>query len=799
MPGGREVSGACVAFVLVAVVLPGVGLQRWLRLQVDPALVAPLGAVVAASAQALGLATGRPSLAVCLVSVAAAGVLLGRPRLAERPPLALAPAAVVLLALLAATQWRGNRPAADGGFLLDPMGDQPLHAGLAWELTLAHPQVPGLAGVPLSYHVGADLVRAAALQWAGVRPYAPLNREEPALWALALMLVLASFTRRLGAPPLAVALVPFTVLMTDFSWLCAVVPGLTWWSDVFRGNVLISMAFANPVVPALALALGALVALARHDAGEGRGWLVLAALQAAAVPWFKVFLGAQLAAGLLLAGALALRRRAGAARGPGPPGSRSRSASSPRRRRSRSSSAGPASRSRWPSPRCGSWPVPCGSSASSPRSRESCSPPCPGSSSRWACGSSACATLFARSSTDPRSRPPPPRSRSRAGRSRSSCTSRRATSRARSCPRRRSTSSSSPASSSGCSPPPRSPAPRRATRRPALMLAAVALLGVPSTVEFALRKARVAPDPVPAAVVRALEAIARDGRPGDVVLQRPGARYPPLPAVLEGRRVVYERFTPYLTQFAPRAELQRRHEALFRFFRTTDAAEAAALAREFGARYLCLYGADRVRFDTAGAARAAPRGGRRARLPDRHRRAAARAGRRRRGRPHPRRAIIPLLRREPTVDFVLNRKGGVPLHDQLLAQLEMKILGGAISPGQRLPSVRALARRLGLHANTVSGAYRDLEKAGHVELRRGAGVYVRAGSPASVEDARGLDEVVRLALSAAFRKGFSGAEIRAAVERWLRAAPAERVVIVDPREETLDILVQEVKSALAVP
>ena len=151
------------------------------------------------------------------------------------------------------------------------------------------------------------------------------------------------------------------------------------------------------------------------------------------------------------------------------------------------------------------------------------------------------------------------------------------------------------------------------------------------------------------------------------------------------------------------------------------------------------------------------------------------------------------------MDFVLNRKGGVPLHDQLLAQLEMKILGGAISPGQRLPSVRALARRLGLHANTVSGAYRDLEKAGHVELRRGAGVYVRAGSPASVEDARGLDEVVRLALSAAFRKGFSGAEIRAAVERWLRAAPAERVVIVDPREETLAILVQEVKGALAVP
>ena len=151
------------------------------------------------------------------------------------------------------------------------------------------------------------------------------------------------------------------------------------------------------------------------------------------------------------------------------------------------------------------------------------------------------------------------------------------------------------------------------------------------------------------------------------------------------------------------------------------------------------------------------------------------------------------------MDFVLKRKGGVPLHDQLLAQLELRILSGALAPGQRLPSVRALARRLGLHANTVSSAYRDLEEAGHVELRRGAGVYVRKGAPASLEDARGLDELVRLALSAAFRKGHSGAEIRAAVERWLVAAPPERVVIVDPRPETLDLIAHEIRSALGVP
>jgi DNA-binding transcriptional regulator YhcF (GntR family) len=151
------------------------------------------------------------------------------------------------------------------------------------------------------------------------------------------------------------------------------------------------------------------------------------------------------------------------------------------------------------------------------------------------------------------------------------------------------------------------------------------------------------------------------------------------------------------------------------------------------------------------------------------------------------------------MDIVLNRKGGVPLHDQLLAQLELKILGGAIAPGERLPSVRALARQLGLHANTVSAAYRDLEAAGHVELKRGAGVFVRAGAPSTLEEARGLDEMIRLALVTAFRKGYTGPSMKAAVERWLTAAPAERVVVVDPRPETIEILTHEIEGALGVP
>lgn len=150
------------------------------------------------------------------------------------------------------------------------------------------------------------------------------------------------------------------------------------------------------------------------------------------------------------------------------------------------------------------------------------------------------------------------------------------------------------------------------------------------------------------------------------------------------------------------------------------------------------------------------------------------------------------------LDFVLNRCGSVPVHDQLVAQLELRILSGNIAHGQKLPSIRSLARRLKVHHNTVSSAYQALEDSGHVRLRRGSGVFVRGAGPTTLPEARGLDEMIRMALLVAFRKGYSGAEIRAAVERWLAAAPPDRIVVVDPSREMAELMVHELELGLGV-
>ncbi len=150
------------------------------------------------------------------------------------------------------------------------------------------------------------------------------------------------------------------------------------------------------------------------------------------------------------------------------------------------------------------------------------------------------------------------------------------------------------------------------------------------------------------------------------------------------------------------------------------------------------------------------------------------------------------------MDIVLNRKGGVSVRDQIKAQVELKILGGDFKAGQRLPSVRALARRLKVHANTVSAAYRLLEEAGHLELRTGSGVFVRSSGPGAPQDARALDEMIRLSLHMALER-YSGVEVRAAVLRWLQGAPPERLLAIDASREMGELLARELQDALGIP
>ncbi len=90
-------------------------------------------------------------------------------------------------------------------------------------------------------------------------------------------------------------------------------------------------------------------------------------------------------------------------------------------------------------------------------------------------------------------------------------------------------------------------------------------------------------------------------------------------------------------------------------------------------------------------------------------------------------------------------------YEQVREQIRRQVSSGELAPGTKLPPVRRLAEDLGLAANTVARAYRELEALGVIETRGRAGSLVsghgveqaaREAAHAFVERAKalGLDE-----------------------------------------------------------
>jgi DNA-binding transcriptional regulator YhcF (GntR family) len=97
------------------------------------------------------------------------------------------------------------------------------------------------------------------------------------------------------------------------------------------------------------------------------------------------------------------------------------------------------------------------------------------------------------------------------------------------------------------------------------------------------------------------------------------------------------------------------------------------------------------------------------------------------------------------MDIAVDPTSGVPPYEQLRSGIARQAAGGSLPAGTRLPPVRTLAADLGLAANTVARAYKELEADGVVETlgRRGTFVLGRR-SP----DARGSREEARAAAAA---------------------------------------------------
>ncbi len=84
----------------------------------------------------------------------------------------------------------------------------------------------------------------------------------------------------------------------------------------------------------------------------------------------------------------------------------------------------------------------------------------------------------------------------------------------------------------------------------------------------------------------------------------------------------------------------------------------------------------------------------------------------------------------------IDPKSAVPIYLQIIGQIRRQVAAGLLAPGDQLPSVRDLASQLLINPNTAARVYRDLERDGLIETRRGQGTYISPTAAALAEPER---------------------------------------------------------------
>jgi GntR family transcriptional regulator len=124
----------------------------------------------------------------------------------------------------------------------------------------------------------------------------------------------------------------------------------------------------------------------------------------------------------------------------------------------------------------------------------------------------------------------------------------------------------------------------------------------------------------------------------------------------------------------------------------------------------------------------------------------------------------------------IESSSGVPILRQIADQIRSHCAAGTLVPGDRLPSVRNLAKELAVNPNTILHVYERLTAEGLLERRQGDGTFVSANLPrgqAKAERELLVSEIDRLAHRAT-DLGIDGDEIHQMLDDSLARITKER-------------------------
>ena len=74
--------------------------------------------------------------------------------------------------------------------------------------------------------------------------------------------------------------------------------------------------------------------------------------------------------------------------------------------------------------------------------------------------------------------------------------------------------------------------------------------------------------------------------------------------------------------------------------------------------------------------------------------------------------------------LIISNNKLIPIYEQITNQIKALIINGDLKSGDKVPSIRALAKQLKVSIITVQRAYDDLQQSGFIETSIGKGSYV---------------------------------------------------------------------------
>lgn len=121
--------------------------------------------------------------------------------------------------------------------------------------------------------------------------------------------------------------------------------------------------------------------------------------------------------------------------------------------------------------------------------------------------------------------------------------------------------------------------------------------------------------------------------------------------------------------------------------------------------------------------------------------------------------------------YRIDRRSGIATYLQIVQQTKQALRLGLLEPGDKLPTAREVVEATAINPNTVLKAYRELEREGLVEAKRGLGTFIRkslGGAPAESPLRAELADWARRAREAGMERDDAAALFSAVLEEHFK-------------------------------